>query len=116
MHVRVRTALFFYSFNFNRGCGGVDYSRTFVVYSRTCGVYSRTCGVSGNTFSICSSTPSIMDRCWLDNGPMERNEIRAVRSGFGRGFIELSPRFLAKKLTIGKVQRKVHKICEISCI
>ena len=50
MHVRVRTALFF-SFNlYYRGCGGVDYSRTFVVYSRTFGVYSRTFGVYSRTF------------------------------------------------------------------
>ena len=52
MHVRVRTALFF-SFNLYyiyRGCGGVDYSRTFVVYSRTFGVYSRTFGVYSRTF------------------------------------------------------------------
>ena len=49
-----------------------------------------------------------MDRCWLDNGSMERNEIRAVRSGLCRGFIELLPRFSAKKQTRGKK-------CNVKC-
>ena len=89
---------------------------TYVVSGNTFVVSGNICVVFSNTIATCSSTPSIMDRCWLDNGPMERNEIRAVRSGFCRGFIELSPRFLAKKQTKGKVQRKVHNICEITCI
>ena len=60
MHVRVRTALFFYSFNFNRGCGGVDYSRTFVVYSRTC-------GVSGNTRKCRDKTEAYSPDCYAGN-------------------------------------------------
>ena len=60
---------------------------TFVVFSNTFVVSGNTCVVFSNTIATCSSTPSIMDRCWLDNGPMERNEIRAVRLGFCRGFV-----------------------------
>ncbi len=121
--MRMRVRIIFLSLSFYFFIYSVVSGNTFVVSGNTSVVFSNTYVVSGNTYVVsgntiatCSSTPSIMDRCWLDNGPMERNEFRAVRSGFCRGFIELSPRFSAKKQTRGKVQRKVHKICEISCI
>ena len=107
MRLRVRIIFLSLSF-FSLLLYIVLFLATLLLFLATLLLFLATPVVSNNTIATCNSTPSIIDRSRLDNGPMERNEIRAVRSGFCMGFIELSPRFLAKEQTRGKK-------CNVKC-